>query len=84
MNITITLQPNHLPAWSAKAAESGKTEQGFVQTILDSHGEVFTTALLQTEKAKYDEFVALAASLPDDKKQELIAIVQSLADGSQA
>jgi hypothetical protein len=88
MNITIALHPNHLPAWAAKASETGKTEPELVQSIIDSHGEIFTTSLIQSEKAKYDEFVTLAASLSEAKKKELIAYVQSLAegpaDGSQA
>jgi uncharacterized protein (DUF305 family) len=84
MNITVILHPQHLPAWMVKSADAGKTEMDFVQGIVDSHGEVFANALIEAEKAKYDEIVTLAATLPEDKKQELVAFVRSLATPAPA
>jgi hypothetical protein len=87
--MTAQLTINNLAAWQATVAAANAsrpegspeiTVEAYAQARLDEIGESYQRAAIEQAKRDYDDMVTLAASLPDDKKAELIAFVQELAN----
>ena len=84
MNITILdSKLAGLNAIVAKANASEGAEQTTAQAYLSARvAEMlasYDAQLIAAAKIQYDDIVTLAATLPDDKRSELIAFVQQLA-----
>jgi hypothetical protein len=54
------------------------TPQEYLELHISSALASYDQQIIDEEKKKYDGLVTLAASLPDDKKAQLIAMVQQL------
>jgi hypothetical protein len=87
--MTAQLTINNLAAWQATVAAANAsrpegtpeiTVEQYAQARLDELGESYQRAAIEQAKRDYDDMVTLAASLPDDKKAQLIAFVQELAN----
>jgi hypothetical protein len=87
MNVNLTI--NNLSAWQSAVATANAsrpegspeiTVESYAQARLDELGEAYRLAAIEQAKRDYDDMVTLAASLPEDKKAELIAFVQELAN----
>lgn len=74
---------NGLNAIVAKANASEGAEQTTAQAYLSARvAEMlasYDAQLIAAAKVQYDDIVTLAATLPEDKRSELIAYVQQLA-----
>lgn len=86
--MSLTIKPEHAQAWAAIVAKANASrEEGapeitveqYAQARLDEIGESYNAALIEETKRAYDDMVTLAATLPDEKRAQLVAYVQTLA-----
>lgn len=86
--MSITIKPEHVAAWqavvdkvNAARAEGAPavTLEDYAQARLDEIGASYQATLIEEAKRQYDDFVTLAAKLPDAEKAELLTKVQELA-----
>jgi hypothetical protein len=84
-----TIKPEHLPAWQAIVVKANAarpegapeiTLAEYAQARLDELGDSYNAVLIAEAKQAYDDVITVAATLPDEKKAQLIAFVQELAN----